>query len=431
MQIPLFNIEGPQGKYPINCFYDIERENGRPGIIGTPGVSSFCDLGTSASVQCLYVVEDVFYAVSGGSLFSIDTDGSATTRGILEPDSEKGSVWIADNGIEIMLTAGNYGYIYTISTNTLAKITDADFPVPSSLAFQDGYFIITRKDTGEIYISGSYDGASWAALDYATAEGNPDYATSVLSDHRELWIFGTETIEPFYNSGDADFPFERIPGSFIEKGCGAAASISKADNSIFWLSDNWQVVRAIGYTPQIVSTRVLDEIIAKYTTKSDAIGYSYILNGYEFYVLTFPAADKTWAYNIATKLWHQWSSNGENKRHRSNCYALFGNNHLVGDYENGKIYKLDSAVYADDSDEIMMSLELPAIQKDRKTIFHHKFELDFKPGIGLITGQGSDPQAMLEWSDNDGKTWSNEHWCHNLVAILYAHVLSAAGKVNT
>ena len=31
-------------------------------------------------------------------------------------------------------------------------------------------------------------------------------------------------------------------------------------------------------------------------------------------------------------------------------------------------------------------------------------------GIGLATGQGSDPQVMLRWSDDGGETWSNEHW---------------------
>ena len=36
--------------------------------------------------------------------------------------------------------------------------------------------------------------------------------------------------------------------------------------------------------------------------------------------------------------------------------------------------------------------------------------LDFATGVGLTTGQGSDPQVMLRWSDDGGDTWSNEHW---------------------
>jgi hypothetical protein len=30
-------------------------------------------------------------------------------------------------------------------------------------------------------------------------------------------------------------------------------------------------------------------------------------------------------------------------------------------------------------------------------------------GVGLTTGQGSDPQMMLRWSDDGGQTWSNVH----------------------
>jgi hypothetical protein len=28
----------------------------------------------------------------------------------------------------------------------------------------------------------------------------------------------------------------------------------------------------------------------------------------------------------------------------------------------------------------------------------------------LVSGQGSDPQAMLRWSNDGGSTWSSEHW---------------------
>jgi hypothetical protein len=37
-------------------------------------------------------------------------------------------------------------------------------------------------------------------------------------------------------------------------------------------------------------------------------------------------------------------------------------------------------------------------------------QIQFQPGVGLNTGQGKDPQAMLRWSSDGGSTWSSEHW---------------------
>jgi hypothetical protein len=47
---------------------------------------------------------------------------------------------------------------------------------------------------------------------------------------------------------------------------------------------------------------------------------------------------------------------------------------------------------------------------DFKQEFFDRLQIQFQPGVGLTTGQGSDPQAMLRWSNDGGSTWSNEHW---------------------
>jgi hypothetical protein len=42
--------------------------------------------------------------------------------------------------------------------------------------------------------------------------------------------------------------------------------------------------------------------------------------------------------------------------------------------------------------------------------YFDELQIQFQPGVGLSTGQGDNPQAMLKWSDDGGSTWSNEHW---------------------
>jgi hypothetical protein len=175
------------------------------------------------------------------------------------------------------------------------------------------------------------------------------------------------------------------------------------------------VIRADGYSPSIVSTNHLHYLFESYTTTSDAIGFGYVQEGHSFYVLTFPTEKKTWVYDASTNLWHQRRSYpvdaaGDEGRHRANCYAFFDGKHLVGDYTDGKIYEWDMGVYKDGTQTIRRIRTSQIVHNDRKNIFFHKFELDFEGGVGLATGQGNDPQAMLQWSDDGGHTWSNEQW---------------------
>jgi hypothetical protein len=81
---------------------------------------------------------------------------------------------------------------------------------------------------------------------------------------------------------------------------------------------------------------------------------------------------------------------------------------VVGDYENGKLYALDPEVYTDDGTPIIRLRSAPHLSSGLKQVRHNSFQLDLETGVGLTTGQGSDPKAVLRWSDDGGHTWSNE-----------------------
>ena len=269
-------------------------------------------------------------------------------------------------------------------------------------------------------------------------------------DHREAWLFGTNSVEVWYDAGDANFPLARIQGAYNEIGCAAPYSVAKLDNSLFWLGadDRGQgiVYKANGYTGQRVSTHAIEYAIAQYGNISDAIAYTYQQEGHNFYVLTFPSANATWVYDAATQAWHERAgfSRGEFTRHRSNCQCNFQGNILVGDFENGNVYRFNLDVYADNG-EVQKSLRswraLPTGQNNLKRTAQHSLQLDAESGVGLngftteqvfyltsqsgeklITQSGdyiasaivettqSDPKVMLRWSDDGGHNWSNEHW---------------------
>jgi len=241
----------------------------------------------------------------------------------------------------------------------------------------------------------------------------------LIADHRELWVFGTDSVEVWYNAGAADFPLQRIQGAFNEIGCVSAYTIAKMDNGLFWLGTDARgqgiVYRANGYTGVRISTHAIEYAIAQYGNISDALAYTYQQEGHAFYVLTFPSGNATWVYDVATQAWHERAglNNGEFMRHRSNCQCNFGGNIVVGDFENGNIYTFDLDVYADNGGVqkwLRSWRALPTGQNNLKRTAHHSLQLDCEAGVGLNLGQGSDPQVMLRWSDDGGHTWSNEHW---------------------
>lgn len=396
----------------VNLYPVLDQEGkATVALYGTPGLVTFAETAASP-VRGLHEASGRLFAVVGASLYEITASGAATVLGGLS--SAAGPVSFADNGRQVVAVDGTAGYSFTLASDTFAQIADVDWPAADRIAYQDGYFILNDSGSGRFFISSLY-GTDVDPLDFASAEGAPDPLVSLIVDHRELWLFGDESTEIWFNSGASDFPFERINGAFLESGCAAPQSVAKADNSVLWLSKDKRgqghVVRAQGYTPQIVSTRAVEYAIGQMADISDAVAYTYQQDGHAFYVLTFPTADQTWVLDVTTGLWHErmyW--NGAEHRHRGACYAFAFGRHLVGDHTNGRIYELSLDAFDDAGDELRAIRRTRHQSAEGKRLFWSSLQIDIEAGVGLSSGQGSDPQMMLRWSDDGGKTWSNEHW---------------------
>ena len=359
-----------------------------------------------------------FYVVSGTQFYKVT--GLTATPTLLGTVTGTGPVSIADNGTQIFLACNPDGFIYNEVTNVFSQITDPDFTGAVTVGYLDGYFVYNEPNSQKVWVTQLLDGTSVDPLDFASAEGSPDGLVAININHREAWLFGTDSVEVWYDAGLADFPLTQIQGAFNEIGCVAAFSIAKLDNALFWLGTDARgqgiVYRANGYTGVRVSTHAIEYAIAQYGNISDAVAYTYQQEGHAFYVLTFPSGNATWVYDVSTQSWHEragWDTpTGQFTRHRSNCQCNFGGNTVVGDYQNGNIYTLDLGVYADNGD-IQKWLRswraLPTGTNNLKRSSQHTLQLDCESGTGLNTGQGSDPEIMLRWSDDGGHTWSNEH----------------------
>ena len=416
----------------INLFPEVIPEGGKePGFLNrAPGLKLLQTIG-SGPIRALWshqTSNNNFYVVSGMEVYRVfDLDGVPELIGRV---SGTGPVSIADNGTQIFFACNGPSYIYNEQTRVFAPITDPDFPGAVTVGYLDGYFVFNEPNSQRVWVTSLLDGTSVDPLDFASAEGSPDGLVAINVDHREAWLFGSDSVEVWYDAGGADFPLVRIQGAFNEIGCAAPFSVAKLDNSLFWLGQDARgqgiVYRANGYNGVRVSTHAVEYAIAQYGVISDALAYTYQQEGHTFYVLTFPSADATWVYDAATQAWHERAglTNGEFTRHRSNCQCNFKGNIVVGDFENGNIYTFDLETYADNSAAqkwLRSWRALPTGTNNLKRTAHHSLQLDCETGVGLNTGQGSNPLVMLRWSDDGGHTWSNEHWSSMGAIGRYGH----------
>lgn len=411
----------------VNLFPEIVPEGGKePAFLSrTPGLSPFLTIG-SGPIRGMWVMADRLFVVSGNALYSYYKSGASTApdgyvvtlHGYVYGTGDR-PVSMTDNGSQLLIAADGPAYVYDVTYNTFTQITDPDFQGASSVAFLDGFFVYNKPNSQSLWVSSYQDGTMYDFTEQAFAEGSPDNIVGLIVDHKELWVFGKNSTEVWYNAGNAGFPFAPIQGAFTEIGCASQYSIAKMDNTVYWLSSDARgqgiVYRARGYNGERISTHAVEWQIQQYGDISDAVAYTYQQDGHSFYVLNFPSANATWVYDAATGAWHERAGfeNGQFVRHRGNCQAFFRNRVLIGDYETNTIYEYDLNVYTDNGIPqrwLRSWRALPPDANNLKRSAHHSLQLDCEAGVGLNSGQGSNPQVALRWSDDGGHTWSNERW---------------------
>jgi len=391
-------------------------------LYGTPGLELFCTLGTGPIRGSYATANNRAFAVSGSILYEVFSDGTSTNRGSL--DGSSGIVTIADNGIQLGICDGDKVYIFTYSTNAFAKVTDADLPSAGAIDFIDGYFVINENDSGRFFISALYDGTSWDALDFATAESSPDKLRRAVNFVGQLGLFNEKTLEIWRNTGDSTFPFSRVSGS-TPVGCVAPFTILSVDTSVFWVGNNEQgsgiVYMAQGFTPVRISTSPIEKILQAETQPELLRAWSYQEDGHVFYVITGGNLETSLVYDLSTKLWHErayLNSDGAYEQHRGSCFMQAFNKRLVGDRVDGRIYVMSQDIYKDDTDYIKRLRIYTHLIDEAKPIRYSSLQVGFETGVGLQSGQGSDPQASLRISQDGARTWTS----------YYTKPIGAVGK---
>ncbi len=386
----------------VNCYLEQAPEAGE-NFISIPeayGIRAFATVG-EGPIRGGVVIKQVPYIVSGNSLYRLGPDGVTTELGNIP-----GTDYVDMAGDETNIVAVTHGRGYYCTGSAVLPIIAEGFPRAAWVEVLDGYYIVGKPNSQQFYISGNRDPTVWNALDFASAEKYPDDLVGAIVDHGELVLFGTESTEVWYNAGSADFPLQKTASGHFEIGIYSPFGAAKKDNSVFFPGSDGIVYRLTGYQPQRISTHAIEQAIERSADK-DFRGFTWNEGGHAFYALR--SSTFCFVYDISTGLWHERESYGVPTWRVQFTLRAF-NSVLAVDSLTNRVGILHENSFTEWGDILRASCSSPPMGQDNRRMIFDRIELVFEAGVGTLIGQGSDPQVMLRYSDDAGRTWSNERW---------------------
>jgi hypothetical protein len=376
------------------------------------------------SARALWIFGNGAYLMKAATPPSGFTPATFTVEQVGTLATNDGRVSIRDDGVGhfAVVVDGANGYLYSAVDSSFSKIADPAFLGADTVAFIDGWWIFNQPGTQVFYTNASTYSTAFNGSNFALKDGASDVLVSLIENKEELWLIGERTTEIWYDAGGQYFAFQRLVSTMLQVGCAAKHSVSRfsaaGQDGLVWLarSDRGEnvVVRTEGFSVKVISTPAVSDEIAKYALVSDATGDTYQEDGHEFYVLTFPTADVTWVYDSQTDMWHKRASydpySNTYHRMRAAAFVNFQNQRLVGDYQNGSIYRLTREAYTDAGWPLVAWRRTPHVWDGgaRERVYMASLQIEFAPGVGTQINMGSDPQAVLQISRDGGVTWSQQ-----------------------
>lgn len=395
----------------VNMHAVLDQEGKEPAsLYSRPGNSQFASVGSGPGRGAFAATNGRTFAVSGSELYEISGAGVGTLRGSLLTSS--GNITMAENGVQLAICDERDLYILTYATNVFQRVVSANLPSAASVVFLDGYFIVNRSFTSGIFqISSPYDGLTWAALDFATAESSPDSLLRVAVIFGQLWLFGDISTEPWNNTGAASFPFQRVNSSArLSVGVVAPDTVMELDNTAFWVGKDeigaGIVYRADGFSPQRISTEAIELRLQDAPSMSTLKAMAYQEAGHIFYIITGGGMETALVYDVSTRLWFEWAylnnfGNYELPLTNALFYA-FGKT-LALDRVSGKIYHQSAQYFSDNGAEIARDRIFTHIFDGGNPFLIKNLTINFETGVGNTAI--ADPKCMLYLSNDGGRTF--------------------------
>lgn len=366
-------------------------------LVRSAGIGSWTTVGTGP-IYALHKAFGYLWVVSGSKLWRVDRNKTATEIGTVGLASR---IDMDHNITTLVVVNSPNAFYYDTTSSTFGQITDVDFTSrgATDVEFLDNFLLFIEPDSGRFFCSDVGSATSFDSLNFATAEGAPDNLVGIKVAHRQALLMGEETIEIWDLRGGSGFPFRRAANGYVESGCANGAMAAKQDQSVFWVAPDYTVRRLDGLTPLRISNTGIEQALGEVTISS-GLAYPYSQEGHLYYVLQFP--ERTLVYDATIKDWHERESYGY-PYWLAWSHEQFAGLELVGDIQSNRIGYLSPLIYSDWDSIQRMQWTYQSVYAAGNPAFHDRLEIIADTGVGLISGQGSDPQMMMEVSDAGGR----------------------------
>ena len=358
----------------------------------------------TTQVQGTYSVLPTLYGVSTPVALTGGTGSSATATlfwGVTSvTPNAVGSGYTAVPTVTITAPAAGGTNASAIANVSYAPIG----PFATGLVYIDGYLVVATK-AGRLYSSGIDDPTTWNALDFITAEAEPDPLVGIAKHFNYVIAFGQWSTEFFYDVGTSTgSPFGRNDAARLEVGCANGGSIVQIEQSVIWVGKSREHGNSVyimdGFTPVSISTPYIEKYLNADTSDSMR-AYAFKIEGHTFYVMTLHSLGITFVYDVNEKEWYNWTYmyGGSEVYFRPSFYAEYNNTYYAMDDDHSFIVTLSTSVYTDSGAAIQFGAVTSIMDSGS---MHRKFYRRVEAVGDKITGT-----LQISHSNDDYVTWSN------------------------
>lgn len=376
-----------------------------------PGLKLFKTPSYTGWRGAIQVGNLLYAAFTSGNVATYQSDGTETSIGTRS--GTKKILWARNNNATpdiVGVDPDNGAFVATSSS--VADYPDSDVGSPNSVCFYEGFFVFTYGD-GTALVSGINDTAV-NPLDFTKVEGNQGGLLRAVSLGTELYLCGTNTIEPYQNRGDqpTGFPFDRV--TVIQRGLIGRYAITGFEQGfgkgIFLVGEDRVTYALDGYNPVKISTPDVDRAVSDFIDGGGSVEdiemFPYVTGGHSCIVLRMPTV--TWVFDVDTVHWH------ERQSYLTTTFRAFGSVNafdkwLLGDSATDKIVELTEAAQDEIGDAIAFDVYSGPVTDFPNRVAVPQVTFDIARGVGIATGvdpEQTDPSVFIAWSDDGGINWS-------------------------
>jgi len=353
-----------------------------------------------------HVFNNELYHVVGQILYRVSSSGEYTSIGnILGNERCIFSNSVVGSLDQMVIAAGN---VFTYDGNNLVDsglIANSVTYLNSKSIYPDGGF--------NFAVSGA--GGPTSITSTGSAESSTDDLLRPYAFNQWVYMFGTETVEPFYDAGlTTGSPFARIDNAIMQKGLGGFYTIANTDQALYFLGDDSNVYKIIqSQLTNITPPSIVNSL--KSQDKGGANAYTITYNGQDYYILRF-ASGLSYGYSEQLNVWFNLSTGTSEGPYLAASYQRVYNKDIAVDYRTANAIELSEDAFDDIGETIQRRRVLaPFTSADLgmgtgKRLKMSRVYFALQTGQGLASGQGSDPKIMVEYSLDGGKTFSTEQW---------------------